>query len=56
MLQAVLFLVIAGIPIFLFLRRIRALKLSWGYAVVLSAPLALALWLVISFIVSLGRV
>ena len=56
MLQTVLFLVVAGIPIFLFLRRIRALKLGRGYALVLTMPIALALWLVITFIVDLGRI
>jgi len=30
MLQSILFLILAGVPIFLFLRRIRALKLSWA--------------------------
>jgi hypothetical protein len=56
MLQFVLFLVIAGIPICLFLHRIRALKLSWGYAVVLTAPITFALWLLIGFIVDMGRI
>jgi len=55
MLQTILFLVVAGIPIFLFLRRIRALRLGRGYALVLTVPIALALWLVITFIVNLGR-
>jgi len=55
MLQFALFLVIAGIPILLFLQRIRALKLSWGYAAVLTVPITLALWFVINFIVDLGR-
>jgi asparagine N-glycosylation enzyme membrane subunit Stt3 len=56
MLQFALFLVIAGIPVLLFLRRIRALKLSWGYAVVLTVPITLALWFLILIIVDLGRV
>jgi len=56
MLQTVLFLVVAGIPIFLFLRRIRALELGPGYALVLTVPIALALWLAITFMVNLGRV
>jgi hypothetical protein len=55
MLQTILFLVVAGIPIFFFLRRVRALKLSRGYAVVLTVPIAVALWLVIDVIVNLGR-
>ena len=56
MLETILFLVVAGIPICLFLRRIRALRLDWGYALVLTVPIALALWLVITFIVNLGRI
>ena len=56
MLQFALFLVIAGIPIFLFLRRIRALKLSWGYALVLTLPVTFGLWLLIGFIVDMGRI
>ena len=55
MLQSALFLVIAGIPIFLFLRRIRALKLSAGYALVLTVPIAIGLWIVIQIIVDMGR-
>lgn len=55
MLLTALFLLIAGIPIFLFLRRIRALRLSSGYALVLTVPMTLALWLVINFIIDLGR-
>jgi len=45
-----------GSPIFLFLRRIRALKLGPGYALVLTVPIALALWLAITFMVNLGRI
>jgi hypothetical protein len=56
MLQFALFLVIAGIPIFLFLRGIRALKLSRGYAMVITVPVTLALWLVIYLIVDIGRI
>jgi hypothetical protein len=56
MLQSVLFLIIAGIPIFLFLRRIRALKLGWGYALVLTMPITIALWFVIYIIVDIGRI
>jgi len=55
MLQLLLFLVLAGVPIFLFLRRIRALKLGRGYALVLTVPLTIALWLVINAIVDMGR-
>jgi hypothetical protein len=55
MLQSLLFLVVAGIPIFLFLRRIRALKLGWRYALVLTVPIAITLWLAISLIVDIGR-
>jgi hypothetical protein len=55
MLQIALFFVIAGIPILLFLHRIRALKLSWGYSVVLAVPITLALWITLNGIVDLGR-
>ena len=55
MLQSLLFLIIAGIPIFLFLRGIRALKLGWGYAVVLTVPITIGLWFVIHVIVEMGR-
>jgi hypothetical protein len=55
MLQALLFLIIAGIPIFLFLRSIRALKLGWGYALVLTVPIAIALWFTIHAIVDMSR-
>jgi hypothetical protein len=56
MLQSLLFLIIAGIPIFLFLRRIRALKLGRGYALVLTVPITIALWFVIYIIVDIGRI
>ena len=56
MLQSLLFLIIAGIPIFLFLRGIRALRLGWGYALVLTVPITIALWLAINLIVDLGRI
>ena len=55
MLQFLLFLVIAGLPIFLFVRRIRALQLGWGYALVLTVPITVALWVVIYAIVDMGR-
>jgi hypothetical protein len=55
MLQTILILVAAGIPIYFFLRRVRALRLSRGYALVLTVPIAIALWLVIDAIVNLGR-
>jgi hypothetical protein len=55
MLQSALFLVIAGVPILLFLRRIRALRLGWGYAAVLTVPIVLALWLAINLMVDIGR-
>ena len=55
MLQSALFLVIAGIPSFLFLRRIRALRLSSGYAAVLAVPIAIVLWLIMNLFVDLGR-
>ena len=56
MLPFALFLVIAGIPIFLFLLRLRALKLTWGYALVLTVPITISLWLVINFAVEMGRI
>ena len=55
MLQSALFLLVAGIPIFLFLRRIRALKLTRGYALALTVPITFALWFVIYMIVDIGR-
>jgi hypothetical protein len=55
MLQTILFLIVAGIPIFLFLRRVRALRLSRGYALVLTVPITIVLWLVIDAVVNLGR-
>lgn len=55
MLQLLLFLVLAGVPIFLFLRRIRALKLGWGYAPVLTVTITIAVWLAIDMIVDMGR-
>jgi hypothetical protein len=55
MLQTILFLVVAGIPIFFFLRRVRALRLSRGYALVLTVPITIGLWIVIDAIVNLGR-
>ncbi|HEY4166614.1 MAG TPA: hypothetical protein VGM96_07545 [Reyranella sp.] len=54
--QSLLFLIVAGIPIFLFLRSIRALRLGWGYAVVLTLPITIALWFVVNMIVDLGRI
>jgi hypothetical protein len=55
MLQSILFLALASVPIFLFLRRIRALKLSRGYALVLTVPTTIALWFMIHMIVDMGR-
>jgi len=55
MLQTILFLAVAGMPIFFLLRRVRALRLSRGYALVLTMPIAIALWLLIEVIVSMGR-
>jgi hypothetical protein len=55
MLQLALFFVIAGVPIFLFLRRVRALKLTRGYSLVLTIPIVLGLWIVINLIVDIGR-
>ena len=55
MVQLGLFCLVAGVPIFLFLRRIHALRLTRGYAVVLTVPVVIALWLVLEMIVGLGR-
>jgi len=55
MLQTILFLAAAGMPLFFLLRRVRALRLSRGYALVLTMPIAIALWLLIEVIVSMGR-
>lgn len=55
MLQLILFLVLAGVPICLFLRRIRALSLSWGYALVLTVPITMALWIAIDTMVNISR-
>jgi hypothetical protein len=43
------------VPIFLFLRRLRGLRLTRAYALVLTVPIVLALWMVIDLIVALGR-
>jgi hypothetical protein len=55
MLQSALFLFVAGVPVFLFLRGIRALRLGWGYAAVLTVPIVLALWFAINLMVDIGR-
>jgi len=55
MVQLGLFSLVAGVPIYLFLRRIRALRLTRGYAVVLTLPIVVSLWLVLEMIVGLGR-
>jgi hypothetical protein len=55
MVQFGLFSLVAGVPIFLFLRRIRALRLTRGYAVVLTVPIVIALWLILGMVVGLGR-
>jgi hypothetical protein len=55
MVQFGLFSLVAGVPIFLFLRRIRALRLTRGYSVVLTVPIVIALWLILGMIVGLGR-
>jgi hypothetical protein len=41
---------------FPFLRGIRALRLGWGYGLVLTVPITIALWLAIHLIVDLGRI
>jgi len=55
MLQLLLFLVIGGLPIFMFLRKWRTLQLSKGYALVLTVPIVIGLWLVAHMMVGLGR-
>lgn len=50
-----MFLVVGGLPIFLFLRRWRTLRLSSGYALVLTVPIVIGLWMITQFMVSLGR-
>jgi len=55
MVQLGLFSLIAGVPIFFFLRRIRALQLTRGYATVLTLPIVIGLWLILEMIVGLGR-
>ncbi len=55
MVQLGLFCLVAGAPVYFFLRRIRALHLTRGYSVVLTVPLVIALWLVLGMIVDLGR-
>lgn len=50
-----MFLVVGGLPIFLFLRRWRTLRLSNGYAVVLTVPIVVVLWMIAQFMVGLGR-
>jgi uncharacterized membrane protein YhaH (DUF805 family) len=49
------FLVVGGLPIFLYLRRWRTLRLSSGYALVLTVPIVIALWMIAQVMVSLGR-
>jgi hypothetical protein len=49
------FLVVGGLPIFLFLRKWRALRLSRGYALVLTVPIVIGLWFVAQIMVGLGR-
>jgi hypothetical protein len=50
-----LFCLVAGAPTYFFLRRIRALHLTRGYAVVLTVPVVIALWLILGIIVDIGR-
>jgi hypothetical protein len=56
MVQLGLFSLVAGVPTFFFLRRIRALRPTRSYALVLTVPVVLALWLVLNFMVNLGRI
>ena len=49
------FLLVAGVPVFLFLRKWRALRLSNAYALVLTVPVVVVLWIVVNLTVNLGR-
>ena len=55
MIQFLLFLAIGGLPIFLFLRKWRTLRLSRGYALVLTVPIIVGLWVITQMMVGLGR-
>jgi hypothetical protein len=55
MVELGLFFLVGGVPIFFFLRRVRALRLSRGYALVLTGAIVVGLWLLIVLIVDLGR-
>ena len=50
-----MFLAVGGFPIFLFLRKWRALRLSRGYALVLTVPIVIGLWMIAQMMVDLGR-
>ncbi len=56
MLQMGLFFVVAGVPVFLFLRsKRRLLKIGPIYALVLTLPIVAVLWFAIQVAVGLGR-
>ena len=55
MLQSLLFLIIAGFR-FSFSCGASGTRLGWGYALVLTVPITIALWLAIDLIVDLGRI
>jgi len=55
MVQFLLFLAIGGLPIFLFLRKWRTLRLSRGYALILTVPIVVGLWVIAQVMVGLGR-
>ncbi len=56
MLQLALFFLVAGLPIYLFIRRWkRTLKIGPIYTAVLTAPIVLVLWLGLRWVIELGR-
>jgi hypothetical protein len=55
MVQFLLFLAIGGLPIFLFLRKWRTLRLTRGYALFLTIVIVVGLWVAAQMMVGLGR-
>jgi hypothetical protein len=56
MVQLVLFLLVAGVPVYLFLRRWRrVLKIGRVYTAILTVPIVVVLWLLLQWVVELGR-
>jgi hypothetical protein len=50
------FVLVAGVPIFLFLRKVRALRLTRGYALILTVLIVVGLWILVQVTVGLGRI